>query len=142
MTITGVRSALMSAPAERAFTPDFQLDVAGVLGPLRRGHADPAFRRGADGVTWLAANTPDGPGTLALRRPGGEVRASAWGPGAALLLDGVPALLGALDDDSDFVAHHSLVAERRKRMPALRLGSTGRVWDLLVPAILEQKVTG
>ncbi|HEV7650176.1 MAG TPA: DNA-3-methyladenine glycosylase 2 family protein [Actinophytocola sp.] len=132
----------MSAPAERAFAPGFPLDVAGVLAPLRRGTGDPAFRRADDGITWLAANTNDGPGTLALRGPGGEVRASAWGPGAALLLDGVPALLGALDDDSDFVAHHSLVAELRRRMPALRLGSTGRVWDLLVPSILEQKVTG
>ncbi|MPZ84072.1 MAG: DNA-3-methyladenine glycosylase 2 family protein [Actinophytocola sp.] len=126
----------------RAFAPDFPLDVPGVLAPLRRGAADPAFRRTADGVTWLVANTPDGAGTLALRRPGGEVRASAWGPGASSLLDGVPALLGALDEDSDFEAHHSLVAELRRRMPALRLGSTGRVWDLLVPSILEQKVTG
>ena len=128
--------------SERTFTPDFPVDVAGVLAPLRRGGADPAFRRTEDGVTWLAANTPDGPGTLALRRPGGEVRASAWGPGASLLLEGVPALLGALDDDSDFTAHHPLVAELRKRMPTLRLGSTGRVWDVLVPSILEQKVTG
>lgn len=132
----------MSAPAERAFTPDFALDMASVLAPLRRGSADPAFRREADGVTWLAANTPDGPGTLVLRRPGGQVRATAWGAGAAALLDGVPGLLGAHDDDSDFQAHHRLVADLRKRMPTLRLGSTGRVWDLLVPSILEQKVTG
>ncbi len=132
----------MSAPAERTFTPDFPVDLIAVLAPLRRGHADPAFRRTEDGVTWLAANTPDGPGTLVLRRPGGEVRASAWGPGAAALLAGVPGLLGAYDDDSDFTAHHQLVADLRKRMPALRLGSTGRVWDLLVPSILEQKVTG
>jgi 3-methyladenine DNA glycosylase/8-oxoguanine DNA glycosylase len=132
----------MSAPAERTFTPDFPVDVTAVLAPLRRGHADPAFRRTADGVTWLAANTADGPGTLVLRRPGGEVRAAAWGPGAESLLAGVPGLLGAYDDDSDFTAHHRLVADLRARQPALRLGSTGRVWDLLVPSILEQKVTG
>jgi 3-methyladenine DNA glycosylase/8-oxoguanine DNA glycosylase len=132
----------VSAPAELAFTPDFPVDVAAVLAPLRRGLGDPAFRRAPDGVTWLATNTPDGPGTLALRRPGGQVRAYAWGPGAGVLLDGVPDLLGARDDDSGFTAHHDLVADMRKRMPALRLGSTGRVWDLLVASIIEQKVTG
>jgi 3-methyladenine DNA glycosylase/8-oxoguanine DNA glycosylase len=116
--------------------------MSGVLAPLRRGLADPAFRTTTTGVTWLAANTPAGPGTMALRRENGEVRATAWGPGAQWLLDGVPALLGAEDDDSDFRAHHQLVADLRRRMPALRLCSTGRIWDLLVPSVLEQKVTG
>ncbi|OLF08287.1 DNA-3-methyladenine glycosylase family protein [Actinophytocola xanthii] len=128
--------------AERRLIPDFPLDLAVVLAPLRRGHADPAFRRTPAGCTWLAANTAAGPGTLAIARAGGEVLAQAWGPGTEPLLDGVPALLGAHDDDSDFRAHHPLVADLRRRMPALRLGSTSRVWDLLVPSILEQKVTG
>ena len=132
----------MQVSRERTWRPDFALDMAAVLRPLRRGHADPAFRITPTGVTWLAANTPAGVGTLALGRRGGEVHAMAWGDGAQVLLDGVPALLGAEDDDSDFEAHHELIAELRKRMPALRLGSTGRVWDLLVPSVLEQKVTG
>jgi len=128
--------------AERTFTPGFPVDLAAVLAPLRRGHADPAFRRADTGVTWLAANTAGGPGTLALRRRAGDVVGEAWGPGAEVLLDGLPALVGAHDDDSDFRAHHPLVADLRHRMPALRLGSTGRVWDLLVASVLEQKVTG
>jgi 3-methyladenine DNA glycosylase/8-oxoguanine DNA glycosylase len=117
------------------------VDLAGLLAPLRRGHADPAFRSGESAV-WLVANTADGPGTLAIRRVTGEVVAEAWGPGADALLEGIPALLGAGDDDSDFQPHHPLVAELRRRMPTLRLGATGRVWDVLVAAILEQKVTG
>jgi 3-methyladenine DNA glycosylase/8-oxoguanine DNA glycosylase len=132
----------VQASLERTWRPDFALDMSAVLAPLRRGAADPAFRAAATGVTWLAANTPAGPGTLALRRADGEVRATAWGDGARWLLDGVPALLGAEDDDSDFRAHHPLIADLRRRMPALRLGSTGRIWDLLVPSVLEQKVTG
>jgi 3-methyladenine DNA glycosylase/8-oxoguanine DNA glycosylase len=128
---------------QRRWRPDFALDMATVLAPLRRGGADPAFRRDESGGTWLAANTAAGPGTLALRRQSGEVVARAWGDGAELLLDGVPALLGAADDDSDFEPHHhQLVAELRRRLPLLRLGSTGRIWDLLVPSVLEQKVTG
>lgn len=126
---------------QRRWRPDFPVDLAGLLAPLRRGHADPACRTEPT-ATWLVANTADGPGTLALRRPDGEVIATAWGPGATTLLEGLPALLGAGDDDTDFRAHHPLVAELRRRMPSLRLGATGRVWDVLVAAVLEQKVTG
>lgn len=124
------------------YRPPFPLDVPAVLAPHRRGKGDPCLRH-EDGVTWLAGNTPDGAATLALRRfADGDIEAQAWGPGADRLLDGVPALLGARDDDSGFVAHHEVIAAVRRRMPGLRLGATGRVWDALVPAVLEQKVTG
>ncbi len=123
--------------------PAFPLDLRAMLGPLRHGAGDPTMRVGADGVAWRASNTPDGPGTTALRRlADGTVEATAWGPGAGWLLDGVPALLGADDDDAGFVAHHPLVAQTRRRRPGLRLGATRQVWDVLMPAILEQKVTG
>ncbi|WP_236795773.1 DNA-3-methyladenine glycosylase [Amycolatopsis sp. GM8] len=125
------------------YRPPFTVDLGAVLAPLRRGTGDPCFRAEASGVTWLTGNTADGPGTLALRRfADGEIEAQAWGAGADRLLDGVPALLGADDDDSGFVAHHQPVADARKRLPGLRLGSTGRVFDVLIPAVLEQKVTG
>ncbi|MGQ0837314.1 DNA-3-methyladenine glycosylase family protein [Actinokineospora sp.] len=123
------------------WVPDGPLDVAALLRPLRRGGGDPTLRR-TDAGAWFAANTAAGPGTLRLRVAGGEVHSTAWGPGADVLLDGVPALLGAHDDDSGFEAHHPLIAEARRRSPGLRLGSTGRVWDVLLAAILEQKVTG
>lgn len=128
---------------ERRWRPDFPLDVRAVLAPLRRGRGDPAMAVDDEGSVWRAGTTPDGPATLALRRAAdGTVHASCWGPGAAATLDGLPALLGAADDDSEFVAHHPLVATARRRMPGLRLGSSRRVWDVLVPAVLEQKVTG
>ncbi|HEY3709959.1 MAG TPA: DNA-3-methyladenine glycosylase 2 family protein [Amycolatopsis sp.] len=120
--------------------PPFTLDPGSVLGPLSRGRGSLNFQRDR-GVWWLAANTPAGPGTLALlHRPDGDIEAEAWGDGAGFLLDGVPALLGADDDDTGFVAHHEVVAEARRRSPGLRLGATGRVWDSLVLAVLEQKV--
>ncbi|MET0133123.1 MAG: DNA-3-methyladenine glycosylase 2 family protein [Kibdelosporangium sp.] len=128
--------------SSRSWRPSYVLDMGAVLAPFARGKGDPAFQRAADGSVWLAANTPAGSGTLSLRRAGGEVEASAWGPGADVLLDGVPALLGASDDDSGFEAHHDVVAEVRRRMPGLRLGASGRVWDVLIPSVLEQKVTG
>ncbi|MGO1057366.1 DNA-3-methyladenine glycosylase family protein [Crossiella sp. CA198] len=133
----------LAAPAaERAWTPPFPLDLAAVLGPLRRGPADPCLRIGPDGTAWRAGTTAAGVATIALRRVQGEIRASAWGPGADLALAGLPDLLGARDDDTGFVAHHELIARARRRAPGLRLGRTGQVWDVLIPAVLEQKVTG
>lgn len=126
----------------REWTPDFPLDLAGVLAPLRRGGGDPTFQRAGEGI-WRVGTTPDGPATTVLRRlPDGAVRALAWGPGAQWALDGLPALLGADDRPEEFVAHHPLVADAHRRLPGLRFGSSRRVWDQLVPAVLEQKVTG
>ncbi|SER83457.1 DNA-3-methyladenine glycosylase family protein [Actinokineospora terrae] len=125
----------------RAWRPGYPLDLAQVLRPLRRGSGDPAFRQDASGA-WLAANTAQGPATVLLTRASGEVCATAWGPGAQVLLDGVPALLGADDDDSGFEPLHPLIAEARRGGPGIRLGATGRVWDVLLAAVLEQKVTG
>jgi 3-methyladenine DNA glycosylase/8-oxoguanine DNA glycosylase len=126
----------------RRWTPDYALDIGAVVGPLRRGAADPAFQAGPDGALWLTGNAASGPGTLRLARQGGEVVAQAWGEGAEELLAGVPRLLGAEDEPEAFEAHHELIAQTRRRVPGLRLGATDRVWDSLVPAILEQKVTG
>jgi 3-methyladenine DNA glycosylase/8-oxoguanine DNA glycosylase len=119
------------------------VDVRGTLGPLVHGGGDPAHRTSVDGAFWWACRTPDGPGTLALRQRAGVVDASAWGAGAVWLLDRVPVLLGAGDDWTGFdVAAHPLLADVARRHPGLRLPSTGLVLDVLVPAILEQRVTG
>jgi 3-methyladenine DNA glycosylase/8-oxoguanine DNA glycosylase len=70
------------------------------------------------------------------------VHAEAWGPGAAWVLDSVPGLLGADDDPTGFEPTHPVLAELFRRHGALRLGRSGLVMESLVPAILEQKVTG
>jgi 3-methyladenine DNA glycosylase/8-oxoguanine DNA glycosylase len=54
----------------------------------------------------------------------------------------VPRLVGIDDDPGRLVPSHRLVGELARRMPGLRLGRTDRVLESLVPAILEQKVTG
>ena len=66
----------------------------------------------------------------------------AWGPGAAWLLDTLPAQLGAHDDLSGFTARHPVVGELALRYQGLRIGRTSRVFEALVPAVLEQKVVG
>ncbi|WP_344427552.1 DNA-3-methyladenine glycosylase 2 family protein [Pseudonocardia ailaonensis] len=113
--------------------------------PLRRGRGDPSWRSAGpvDSGIWRVSTTPDGPATVHLsRRTDGTVVARAWGPGAHWELDGLPSLLGADDDPDSFVSHHPLIADAARRMQGMRLGSTRRVWDQLVPAVLEQKVTG
>jgi 3-methyladenine DNA glycosylase/8-oxoguanine DNA glycosylase len=54
----------------------------------------------------------------------------------------VPDLLGAHDTPDGFIARHRCVADAVRRSPGLRLTRTGLVFDQVVPAVLEQKVTG
>ena len=115
-----------------------------VLGSLRRGTGDPTYAVDPDRTIWKGWRTPAGPVTLAVRplSPAGEVRATAWGPGADWVLEGLPGLLGADDDASGFRPQHEVVAAAWRRHPHWRVPRTRLVMDALVPAILEQKVTG
>ncbi|MFD4574113.1 DNA-3-methyladenine glycosylase family protein [Streptomyces sp. NPDC058417] len=127
----------------RTFVPPWPLDLGLVLGPLRRGPADPTFRALPDGSVWRASRTPDGPGTLrvSVAAASGAVRGEAWGPGAQWLLERLPQLLGADDTPEAFTPRHRLLAVTRHRRPGLRLTRTGLVLESLIPSVLEQKVT-
>lgn len=142
LTAPAPADASRAEPArESVYSPGRPLDLRRTVGLLRRGGTDPTMV--FDGpVIWRALRTPAGLATLALRMSGGEVRASAWGPGADHALDLVPELCGAGDDPSGFdPTHHPLIAEAARRHPGLRLPRTGAVFDALACAILEQKVT-
>jgi 3-methyladenine DNA glycosylase/8-oxoguanine DNA glycosylase len=54
----------------------------------------------------------------------------------------VPALLGADDDPSGFEPHHQILADVWRHHRDWRIGRSGLVMEALVPAIIEQKVTG
>jgi hypothetical protein len=148
----------------------FPLDVRLSLSVHRRGGGDPAYAVDAAGAVWRTCLTPDGPGTLRVRysparapaitlgdasaitsagasaiTPAGPsagtlVTAQAWGPGAAWLLDHLPAQLGGQDDRSGFTARDPVVRELMRRHEDLRVGRSERVFEALVPAVLEQKV--
>jgi hypothetical protein len=135
----------------REWRAPFPLDVPLTLSVHRRGGGDPAYRTDAAGAVWRTSLTPDGPGTLRVSAlspeagaPAGgpAVTARAWGPGAGWLLDAVPAQLGFHDDRAGFAARHPVVGELALRYQGLRVGRSGRVFEALVPAILEQKVVG
>jgi 3-methyladenine DNA glycosylase/8-oxoguanine DNA glycosylase len=134
-----------ASPAERrTWRPGRLVDVHRTLGTLRRGRADPCYRVTPDGAVWRATRTPEGVATLRLgvRRDDGVVETAAWGPGAGWLLESVPALLGEDDDPAGFVPRHPLLCAAAVRFAGWRVCRTGLVLESLVPAILEQKVTG
>lgn len=120
------------------------LDLRLTLAGHRRGRGDPTMRLEPGDRAWRATRTVDGPATLLLERLAGGygVRASAWGPGARAVVAAVPALLGLDDRPEALVARHPAVADAVRRLPGLRIGRTGAVLEALIPAILEQKVTG
>jgi 3-methyladenine DNA glycosylase/8-oxoguanine DNA glycosylase len=133
----------MMAPSTRVWDADRPVDLEATLGPLRRGPGDPAHLLDADGVFWWACATPEGDATLAVSARAGVVTGRAWGAGRVWLLDRLPALLGAADDWSAFdVSGHPRLRDVQRRWPGLRLPATGLVLDSLVPAVLEQRVTG
>jgi 3-methyladenine DNA glycosylase/8-oxoguanine DNA glycosylase len=125
----------------RTFPLEGPLDLRHTLGSLSHGGGDPTIRFGA-GRVWRATRTVDGPATIALLQADGELRAEAWGPGAERALADVPALVGRLPERPAIPAAHPLVVHLARRNPGVRIPRTGAVLESLVPAILEQKVTG
>lgn len=130
--------------AASVWRPGWPCPVARVLAVHRRGPGDPTYRIDSRGRHWRGIRTPAGAATLSVEsRPGaGEVHAHAWGSGAEWAIESLPRMLGADDDPSGFEPRHPVVAEALRHHPHWRLGRTDRVWEALVPAILEQKVTG
>ena len=148
-TSTAPGAAAPSGPdagMRREWLAPFRLDARLILSVHRRGRRDPAFSVEDSGAVWRTSLTPDGPGTVRVTGRGADdgtlVTGQAWGPGAAWLLDTLPAQLGAQDDLSGFTARHPVVGELVLRHPGLRVGRTSRVFEALVPAVLEQKVVG
>ncbi|WP_245159730.1 DNA-3-methyladenine glycosylase 2 family protein [Blastococcus sp. CT_GayMR19] len=123
------------------WTADWPLDLLSALAPHRRGAGDPAMRAADDGL-WRTTSTADGPASVRITVAAGEVRIAAWGAGAERAGAAVPEWLGAADRPEAFSpGAHPLVADLHRRTGWLRLSRTGRTWDALVPAVLEQKVT-
>jgi 3-methyladenine DNA glycosylase/8-oxoguanine DNA glycosylase len=132
-------------PLARRIESGAPVDLRRTLAIHRRGPGDPTLRFSRDGSAWRATRTPDGPATLRLVAEGAAIRAQAWGPGAAWAIGQAPELVGADDDAAGFaalLAGHALLRALNARFPGIRIGRTRRVLEALVPAIIEQKVTG
>ncbi len=116
------------------------LDLATTLAPLRHGVGDRTIALGR-AEAWIAFRTAAGPATLRINLIGPAVlRAQAWGDGAELALEAAPALVGEEDAPGALVAHHRTVRELQRRHSGLRMPRSRRVFDALVPSVIEQRV--
>ena len=97
--------------------------------------------RHSAGQVAYAQDTHDGPATVMLTVSGGSLEAAGVGPGAESALDAVPRTVGLDDDPSMFTVKTGPLRDLHLRNLGLRLGSTGRVFDALLPTILGQRVT-
>jgi 3-methyladenine DNA glycosylase/8-oxoguanine DNA glycosylase len=123
---------------DRVWTAGGPYDLLRTLSSLRHATSDPTHRVVA-GTLWRTSRTPDGPAAYRLVQQGDEVTCEAWGDGAGWVLDGLPELLG---EAVRFDPRHPLLVRAHGRHPGIRIPRTRRVFESLVPAVLEQKVTG
>lgn len=123
---------------------DEPLDLALTLRPLVRGQGDRTIRLAPGRALWTT-RTADGPATLVLQQDGDRLRVEGHGPGADRALERAARVVG-VDAGSTGVRDLAGVADRRigrlaRRFAGVRLCRTEAVFDALLPAILEQKVT-
>lgn len=130
---------------ERLWRPGWPVNLRTTLSVLQHGSTDPVIRLSPSGF-WRTSMTPDGSGLqrITVNANTREVTCQAWGDGAQWLADSLPALLGADDDPEGFDASlHPLVADMWRRHGAgFRVPRSQRVAESLIPAIIEQRVTG
>lgn len=110
------------------------LDLRRTLRPLHGWFGDDGW--------WLTARTPDGPGSMRVRRTRPDLIGEAWGEGAGWLLERLGAVCGLEDDPTSFTTDHALVSELHRTHPGDRFGRTNLVFPALLVAVCGQKVTG
>ncbi len=131
-------------PVERVWRPSWPCAMGATLSILRRGSGDPDLPHGprrhrvARVPHSRGAGDPAAGGT-ARRRRGARNRLGQRGRVGTRER---AAMLGADDDPTGFAPTHPVLADIHRRRPNWRVTSTGRVMEALVPAIIEQKVTG
>ncbi|MEV6112877.1 DNA-3-methyladenine glycosylase 2 family protein [Streptomyces sp. NPDC052109] len=135
----------MHQPPDRSlhWQPGFPVDAKLTLKGLRRGPVDPTHRVEPDGTLWRTALTGSGPVTYRVRQQRlDDLHIDAWGAGACELVDAVRIELGAGDRPDLFRPGHPVLEAAWRRMPGLRVPCTGRLFEAIVPAIIEQRVVG
>lgn len=135
----------MEQPPDRTvhWQPDFPVNARLTLASLRHGAYDPTHRLEPDGTLWCTALTGSGPVTYRIRQQRlDDLHIEAWGPGAAELADTIRAELGAGDHPERFQPDHPLLRQAQRRLVGLRVPATGRLFEAVVPAVIEQRVVG
>lgn len=135
MTIAG------AVPVEWLHRSNRPLSMAATLAPLGRGRHDPCHRVTPDGAVWRTTLMPTGSVTYRLvQHDPTTVDCRAWGAGSVEFADTAADLFGECDDPAGFTPEHPKLRQAHRRWPGLRIPRTGRVFEALVPSILEQRV--
>lgn len=132
----------MTALSERRWRAPYRVSLSLLLGVHARGAGDPTCVTDAGGAVWRTARTPEGAGTVRFALESDVVAVTAWGDGAQWLTEMAPAWLGYEDDLAGWKPDLPVLRDGARRMGGPRVGRTGLVMEALLPAILEQKVTG
>lgn len=127
-----------AADATRTWGRPPAYDLSETTALLSLGGFDPTCRRDASGI-WRTALTADGPATVHVRA-GDEIRAEAWGPGAAAAMARVPDWIG-LDQPAWTLPPHPVTDRLLAGHRGLRDTDTADVFEALVTFVLQQLVT-
>lgn len=125
----------------RTLEVDDDHDVLLTLERTRAIVRDPCSERRGD-VYWRATRTPEGPATLAVRQRDARVEAEAWGDGADWALEHLPGLIGAYDRVPEWPSLPEPLRSLERRVGGVRVPRTASPFEVLVPTVLAQKVTG
>ena len=117
------------------------LDLRARSRPCRAGRGDPTIRLAPDAPGGRPGRA-DGPATLALGHVGAELRAEALGPWRRTGARGRAGAARSRRAPAADPGRPPARADLARRAPGVRIPRTGAVLESLVPAILEQKVTG
>jgi 3-methyladenine DNA glycosylase/8-oxoguanine DNA glycosylase len=121
------------------------LDLGTTLAPLVHGRGDRTIRL-ARNEAFVAMRVGGGLATLHLSVEGPAALAlRAWGStseAAEAAIAGAAELVGESDEPERLTAVHPVLRNLQRSNPGLRLPMTRRPFAALLPAILEQKVTG
>lgn len=133
------------APDEHGIVPGAAGRLDTILGHLAKGPLDPTHRRVGRQHWFRATRTPRGTVLVELFDTGPDTSVRAWGQGARWALEQAPRLLGCADDPAGFdelASGCELLQRAHHDRPNLRIGATDNLAEALVPAAVEQKVTG
>lgn len=128
---------------ERTYQLSRELSLRSTLGPIQQGPHDPCCRIGRT-TAWRALRTTEGPALQHLEvLSGHRLRVRGFGVGAAHAVGpSVPELVGEHQDETAFSSDHPTLLDLRRSLRGMRVSRTAAVFDLLLPTILGQRVTG
>jgi 3-methyladenine DNA glycosylase/8-oxoguanine DNA glycosylase len=107
---------------------------------LRNGRRDPTTVIGQDHVC-RATHTPEGLGTIHVRRLDDTVEIDVSGPGGDWLLRNAHFLLGDHDKPPHLESRHEAIRDAQRRHRDVKVVRSGTAYHELIPAVLGQRVT-